>query len=181
MINSNSNSIYLKCIACLPRSPRPFLFFHFGSTQRAHFLNWSISFDFNLSFGRRRAFLFLLLLFLSQSLNTQSKMCGIFMRVYDCLSVCVWFQHIRAHQRANQHITSSCRNFEEIDFCRLILSKVEIDCVISLARRLLMYLVQQWTNRNAIHIRTKRKRNKTKQNISLAHLTIFIHDMDVFA
>lgn len=123
----------------------------------------------------------LLLLFFSQSLNTQSKMCGIFMRVYDCLSVCVWFQHIRAHQRANQHITSSCRNFEEIDFCRLILSKVEIDCVILLARRLLMYLVQQWTNRNAIQIRTKRKRNKTKQNISLAHLTIFIHDMDVFA
>lgn len=108
-------------------------------------------------------------------------------RVCVCVCVCLMckrFQHIRAHQRAYQHITSSCRNFEEIDFCRLIFSKVEIDCVILLAEHYCIYeliYVQREKEprvkyaRHAIQTRIQTKR---KQNISLAHLTIFIQAMN---
>lgn len=108
-------------------------------------------------------------------------------RARVCVCVCLMckrFQHIRAHQRAYQHITSSCRNFEEIDFCRLIFSKVEIDCVILLAEHYCIYeliYVQREKEprvkyaRYAIQTRIQTKR---KQNISLVHLTISIQAMN---
>lgn len=95
-----------------------------------HFLNWSFS---SFSPARRSTVVSSVLFCPLQSLNTQSKMCGIFIYIHNIMCICEWFQHIRDHiKEPHRHtsmyaihtylynyivcITSSCRNFEEIDF-----------------------------------------------------------------